>query len=637
MVDDQPVINAAPSAARALIDVADTAQHPKAQSSLPVSTIEPGQDLTAHPVYPGGEDTSVLAPGVNTPIHTNEGPLSKGEIGSEAHTSYWEEVHNSYNQASKNLPIGLPMADEQGWLIRHSWETTAKENSSQADLTPEQANKIFPDMPVPFSENVNPAVAKIRYDNAQRWKAQQEWADTGKGTPGWNLAFGVLGGIADPSMLALGIATGGATEAAGVTGAVGVYASNFVLGAAQGISAGKMLERENAATFSYGSAFKEAAESAVGGTILHYAVGAISAGVKAGIRELRDSPADLVEKAARTVQTQAENGVKPNLEHINEEIAARNRGEVKGQPGSGYISQPIKEITDRPYYVGKGLKESGPVLLDDFGKNGVQATDNSQAMNNRINGQGDITEIRLSKDSKILNLEQPATPETIASSFGPEVLAKLPEDMLTGERTLKDVMAELNDNGAEQFKPEGVQTWDQTGKSFLEHAQDLAKQNGYQGYSYEGRDLQGVSVDKRLHLFQDSLGDMHNPALGEPILIKEFNANPETVPRMSVEQEAKVAAEAKDPANSIYAQDQQMNEKIREAHHEKAINSHPEDLDTTVQDIHDQHMEQLKVRAESGSVAAKEALQELQRAKATDQQESDLIKRIADCAAGGVT
>jgi len=606
----------------------------------PAKGIEPGS-ATPIPQYPGGPDTSVIPQNPQTP---NIIPQQSGETGAAAVPSRAEQRAIGYELESVKSPFGLPGADETGALSRQYIENKIADYGSASDarkLTPDEANKLYPGMPVPFSEPVDPFVAHMQYQNVQRWQKMQEWKDRGGATPGWDFLMGLGGGVLDPLNATLAAITGGLGEVAPALRTLpGVWATNFGMNLTSGAIAGKRMEAEHVAPFSIPETIGGAALGATAGTAIHFGLGAL---FKA-FSEVKKLTPELQEKAVKTAITQDEIGAKPDLSSIDGDYNSRIRGETNDGP-SGYRLTPITSVSDRPYYLGRDSQGS-VVTLDSLG-HGLQGTDHGEAMNNLSKQMAKVT---LNDNVKLLNLDQKMSPVELKELLGPESQKLIKLDEVQGGMSLREVMDQLQQKGLEVPQEPG-KALEIAGRpvnpenpmpDLLQMFQERMQEKGYQGYQYQGRDSQGIAIDNRIHIFPDSMREMlsgQTTVEGEAakqITHQDIESNPEVSPQISESKQAEINESMKDPANSKYA-DPELDKDIHDLRHGPMLNNEPDAMDDTVKQIHQEATAALsKMATEEGPHAefAKQALEELKKSEVLNKQMLDMMKRIADCAGG---
>jgi hypothetical protein len=146
-------------------------------------------------------------------------------------------------------------------------------DEGQVKLSPEELNKKFPNLEVPFASPQYPEVAKIIADRQAVRRERQAWIDRG-GPTGmlFNFSAGAAGG-ADPINLALGGVLGAASKAAGFArGLIPVFAENFTANLAGEIPNALQAGREQRTPPTASEVVIGAVEGAVVGTGIHMTV-----------------------------------------------------------------------------------------------------------------------------------------------------------------------------------------------------------------------------------------------------------------------------------------------------------------------------------------------------------------------------
>lgn len=110
-----------------------------------------------------------------------------------------------------------------------------EETFTGAKLTPEEANKLYPGLPQPFTEPVDPVLAQLSYNEFKRREEHQVWNDRGKQIFGGEVLPSMAANLLDPINFAVNAVTGGifsvGARYAGLKGAsyaANVFAENVV-------------------------------------------------------------------------------------------------------------------------------------------------------------------------------------------------------------------------------------------------------------------------------------------------------------------------------------------------------------------------------------------------------------------------
>ena len=258
---------------------------------------------------------------------------------------------------------------------------------------------------------------------------------------------------------------------------------------------------------------------------------------------------------------------------------------------------------------------------------GTQLTSSSDAANNKVanpegSKPGHIAETSVAPE-KLLNTDKSAAAdyESKDGSFLKALEEKTGvslENLVGGEQSIGDVVKNLGEWAGHEGVPEDI----------LQQAQDVAKTQGFEGYSLLRKDADGSPIDHVAHMFDENY----------PITGQVSQANPDIVPKLPADTEKPGPEATQNPPGSVYSTPE-VDKEVHDLKHGQSLNSTPDYMDPFVEQMESQATDQLKQMSEDSPVA-KQALKELEglrRQAATDKQTADMAKRLADCVTGGMS
>ena len=497
-----------------------------------------------------------------------------GQAEADIKPNRWQQLGAFIRGASDKSAVGIPgvISEDPGWLARRAeTELQGLKDSGQPKISADQANKMYPGMPEPFNEPVDPNVAKMQYDWQQKRQANAEWAARGGEAPWTQGAVGIAAGFVDPANIALGVATGGLSRVAGVASGVrNIFLQNLAINAVLG-AGGYAQEKSEHQNPSAGEAASGAVEGAVGGTLFHYAASGLGNLLRSGLDAIRRTPPDIVQSNLRTVLTQVSENARPDVSTGQREVNLR-------AAGSRELPSPVSvaDTAKVPFYGAKdSTGQSVPLSSFDAGPGLTLTRDSGRANSlagNPGGSPGRIGEFR-APEGKYLDLEQANTSPEI-KSFVDEI-AKRADVPVPESTTAKDFITHL----------EGQAGIGNTPADILSQAQEIAKEQGYAGYRFMDDGGSGSQPVDHLHVFDSSLSPT-----------REMEANPVYTPQISSSERLEdLKSQTGEEAKSIYSPEQAQ--EIHDFHHEKPLNAeaiHPEYMDPVVQEIHDTAMQLLQ-------------------------------------------
>lgn len=583
---DQPPPEVAPVAA----------PNPAPQQADPSAGFQP-QTVTQPPVNNG----SAFAPGEQN----DEGP------------SRWGTFVEKLKAGSMDSPVGFYPGYE-GAILRAKTQNQMEADFAAANRTKisaDDANKMYPGLPKPFTEPQYPEIADLINSDNDRRKSLQAWMNRGPGSGfGMDLAAGAVAGALDPLNASMMAATGGIGSSV-----AGVFAKNLAINL-------------GTAAFTYPQLQKERRDVSIGGEALNALGGAVvGTGLHVALSAAIDKAANFAKRMSGTSQernlqaaiSQHETGSQIDMSPAVEESQLRSAGAVNpGGVENPYVFNPIDHPSGRTYYTARSAEGNQPIEFNDFGP-GLHAVDNGVVANNMAASPesiytGTVHEIRAPEGANFLDLEQPlpkpladqALAELRKQGVGPELIA----DQHIESAPAKDAIQMLRGLESDPGEPSASETM-----------RARVQAEGFDGYKYventDGAQHNGIV------LFDESKADIG----------KSFEANKEIVPRMSGPEAQAASDRAQSPESS------RLNEPELDQRIEELKTQAPDGVDEAAEDPYTQDQAE---RAKSVLRAAAEAdptlledpeFKALMHQETQDKQEIQLLKDFADCMAGDFT
>ena len=533
-----------------------------------------------------------------------------------AEPSTMDKVGVAVKQAISSTPVNpiwpFNSDQDQGFAERAVHEYLA--NNTGPKLTPDELNKQFPGMDVPFSQNETAASAKIKWDHNQYQKKLADFATYGDPLP-WTakVAIGLGVNVFNPANIA---AFAGAGALAGIGEGAGLLET-----AAHSLSTMGVLEyagfkqaKNEQENPSIAGAVENTIIGGAVGTGLHFALDALGDFSKASKETLQSVPKDVLEANAKTALAQSESNARIDLTEGHAIAQARINGDLEGQ-NSPYRFTPMQHPSDRSMYgASSGSGEPSNVHGTDLGP-GRALTDDGVQANNHV-PDGLVGEFHLKPEQKFLDVEQSASsPEikqfhdAIESKLGGETKLDIQPD-----ESIKDVLSRLGEMAESGDAPHDI----------LSQVQEIAKQEGFEGFKGVQETPDG-SQKNFVHLFDDK---------AMPTNI--YDSNPDIVPKVQPDQIQQTMKDAQRPENGAFSTPE-IQKDVHDLRHGPSLNSNstPDYLDPIVKEKYDSAMQQLQTLAKE-SPEIKEQLEGLKRLSATDAQEKATLEKFADCVTGSI-
>lgn len=597
--------------------------------------------------------------------------------------SQWDTFVAKLKLASMDSGVGF-MPGYEGPLIRSAVEHGMESDlvaQNAPKLTPEQANKMYPGLPVPFNEPVYPQTADLIASTQKRRADLQAWIAQGPGlgAPLEALTGAAAGGLAglstgNPYSVAAGAVMGGAFGAyAGGASVVAGFANPVTLAlmAATG-GLGRMLApaaeigpggiaavdgvvvkgipslgnaAAQALTVNAGTAavdypqlikerqdisLRDEAITVLGGTLggmaLHVATGALLGQISDSLNKARffTKPMDEATQARnlRAAISQHETGSDIDMSPAVQEMQSRAAGEIQPGSQSFYEFRPVDHPSEHPQFLGRTAEHNSPLELDDLGP-GTYLSDNGQAINNLVAAPdspytGAVHEAQVSPDAKFLDLDAP-----LPMALADQAIAEM-RKMGIDQDIISDVQIRSVDAGDIMALFRGLET--APGEpSAGEVMRARAQGEGYDGYKYI-HDDQGLQQNRTL------VFDPKHVSVGE-----EYKANKQSTPRMS-DQEAAAASQEAQSSQASRNFDPERDQRIAELQAERPAGSEPDRDMEYVKEQKQNAMAKLKqMAAEDPSLLEDPEYKALLHEETQIKQEEQTMKDMVDCMVGEST
>lgn len=417
-----------------------------------------------------------------------------------------------HNQVDDSGPeLGTQDAIEASWELAKmdtfvgNWaRNTALDEMDKSGakiLTPEELNKKYQDVQVPFKENTNELVAFHLNEEAKQKKFLQDTIAKGGGSYGGTISTGanIVAHVADPvefgsgALLGMGVGAIGAVAARSAIPAVatigrlaaggGSTLSTLAKEGVEGMVGNAMLE-----PYMYDSAQKAHQDYTVQDAIFNTVVGGLAFpgltfGAKKAWNGLKHASDSVYGTAIKNAIGQFTGGYKPQLDHFKASYDKFIYGTPKETPDVGavrsnYAFNPVDVagLKDVKMYAASkmaGTLEGGSKVLGDYHGDGIYLTDNPTFANNLAAHPmeselpaGDVFQMRLDK-ANLLDTQAEAR----------DVLSKLPDDiktMIGDVSTVKQAVDSINEHI-------DMGNADDT---LMRDFQQSVKDQGYDGFKY---------------------------------------------------------------------------------------------------------------------------------------------------------
>lgn len=452
----------------------------------------------------------------------------------------------------------LAIVDTGVNLIQRLFSTNELENTGVAKISPEEANKRFPDMPTPFREDVNPYVAQLQYDKIQRKMELERKVSQGP-QDSWSktkvIGAGLIAHALDPLEFGAGAFIGWGVGGLAARGAFGTRIA--ATAARVGAGEASVLTRTsfNIAEQGVGNfaqnigqeALQARAQAKEGIPDLRsnddiltdiafntFAATALGVGVKEGAfqlkgikRMLRSTSPEADLAIARATIGNVENDIRPDIQPMLKTLAQETSVNPKHFGENPYVFE--KGIEGKKLYVatrtaGPDIGSANTVPLgDDFGM-GVHVSDNpgvanAAAARSMSDSVGAVHEVDVGKLNAI-DLDVKPDP-VLAEPLGAVLKAMGEDPSLTESMSTKDILKMIQNAVDSEHLPEDTM---QTIKQ-----------------SFQERGYNAMTSDSRSHMGFEHEPHNHVTILDEALLSKKSSFEP--TPGMTNAPDSKLAAD----------------------------------------------------------------------------------------------
>lgn len=545
--------------------------------------------------------------------------------------SRWESWASAPFEEGSHSTIASPW----GGALMRMWQESEAATGKQ--LSPDQANKLYPGRPVPYTTPVDQGTALMEYNDRQKQQDIADWAGQRPVTTMGRIAStasGFVGGLTDPLNFAIGALSGSAAELVAPEAApLAVKAITHYLANLGGFTATDALQ--NLLEHQMGAKQKQFPEIIGENAVPAAIMTGVGMGLGALVRRFSNEGGGTSEADIRNIKENIaalEDNRRPPDPPTAGAIAERKAG-VQVDPGGEKIKPTLltSPMHETPLYA--AAHSDGTPLVHEHGLGpGVQFTDQHDVANNGVSRStetpGQIGETKLPEGSKLLDIDKSAAEDYAAKdSFLKQVEEKtgIPLDHVTksGE-TVKEVITNLGDwAGADIGDGKTIP------ENILKQIQEIAKEQGFSGYQFMNEEGNA----RQAHVFDTSTMQIS----------KAYPANPATTPGLPEPANARPQMEGAQPAQQENPALDKAQSKFYSPEIEKLVHDFrkgktfdpysPEEMANTEKDL-EQYKQQLADLSET-SESAKEALEDLRSGEAQDARMRDLAKRIAECGSGG--
>ncbi len=441
-----------------------------------------------------------------TPYYESQGILGSGVINND---SYGKRVFDKYANEAQDGTLGTLMQMYQRWDSERDGE-----KYGVTKLSPDEANRRYPGLPQPFTEPVNPMVAKLIFDENARRRTDGAWAASGDSL-GFvsNMLIGAATFIGDPVNLAtMGLAAP-RIAGLGISGLKAVILENAAISSGSQLLTGinRKQQRDEIPT---SEAIGSILENTAFGTAFHYGLQYIAPRMKEAGEYIKKNSPEQAKLIIGRFGKNVDAGQQVSIADKALDQAKQEAGRVPVGSGLEHVHNEDINLETTQFFT--PIKDGKPVpIANDLGLS--IAVDNPNSARNV----GESVRV-LTPKGEFLKLD--------TSLDNPEVAA---------------VLEKLKTAGVKIELPKGsdvehlIMAAQESGN--LKAVHDAFKESGFSGY----RDTvayHGVDVSNRLHVF-----DPESSNYSESIPV-----DPDKVYNPSYEEEQSREAELDNPDNSIY-------------------------------------------------------------------------------------
>jgi hypothetical protein len=560
-----------------------------------------------------------------TPPQTGVFEDQAGESQLGVQPTYWQKFWSQAGSDFSAAPsMALGMLDLQGSLIQEGIM------SGQNKLTPDQANKLYPGLPEPFTHSVYPDVAKLIFDENNKKKRLQAWTDRGPelGT-GARFAAGAFTAL-DPLNImggfAAGEVTGGLGIARGLKGGLrgigAVFGENLAVntaGTLPGLAVEKVQQQKLASGYDIGA---NVVGGAALGTGLHLA---LDAAFGRAANEAQHISAAEHEKNLKAAIEQHEAGAKIDM------TPAETLRTVKetGLPAKGIPPEHTYLKIDDPrqvyYYTPVDPQSQWVGASKEFG--GITGSDNLQLAHNlapESHIPGKVIQSEITDNARVVDADQPVSTlfegldkeqaiEKIEGILGKgrraETYAEIFKKVIQGEGTVGDVYRAFENLPHNQILP--------ANEVPLATFRKVADGLGIDVVSFRG-ELEGKPLDNRILVLNDQA---LNP-------VDIHDVNPASVPSYDQHAQAALSDQVHEPIRER-EYDPTLIEKTT-ADSTKTVEQIQTQADDYVKQLEQNALKDLEERAKANP-DVEEHLSEINAKHKSEKQFAESVKMMAEC------
>lgn len=579
----------------------------------------------------------------------------------------------SYEEYEASAPTTSGEAAEAAWdlsmpdtavgLLARKLSMDEFSEAGTAPISPEEANKLYPDMRIPFREPINPYAAQMLYDREQEQRNLQNVIARGP-TDVWSkskqFGAGLFAHLMDPLEFGAGALSGMAIGGLAVRGAFGVRASiatdlvaqgaRVPLGVRLGVNAGEAILGgvvENTAqeaaiaavegqeglpnSRTTGEVFGEIGAASLAAGMFGVGIKEASFHMRGLMRRLNSTSPEADLAVMRNIVQAIETDVEPDFKPIMKALAQETSitPQEAGKPASaGYEFVPVMPDTIR----GKKFYLSSLSKVDDFRTSqladlgdsfgfGTHISDNPAVANaaaarSMADSPGAVHEVAIKGEVTPLVLDAAIPPDSQLAKSMNMILEQIDESLpleLTGA-SVRDVLDTIRNAVDEEIVNE----------SAFDVLKEELKSLGYNALIGDGRKRLGFdhSPHNHLILLDDSLLESKGA----------FDPDASVVKQPSAQDIEMAATKLQDPNSKFF-----VDTKARDASKlevKEYLDGAREDF-AKLREITDQSLEEIDSLTKQGfytdaeADAMKSAIRE---SRARAEQESILLKAFKDCA-----
>lgn len=577
----------------------------------PVPSVAPEQPEKATPFGP-----SEGVPSVSGPLPNFQKRWQSGESGSglTPRPSAWDSFVSSAQKGIHDTGLGL--------LYRLGQESAQPEGQQ---LSPANANKLYPGRPVPYTTPVNENIARLEYNDRVKQEQLDEWVARGNhGAASWT--GNLVGSLTDPMALALGAITGGVAEVAlPATAPFITRAAAHFMGNWAGFAQTEALE--NWTQYSMGAKQKQIGQIAGESLVPAATMSVIGMGLGAIARKFLNETGGAVDPAfvRKSVAAMEMDQRMPTMDQERATMAARKAGASQVMPGQTQLPTVLTSPIHEAKLYGAAHADGSPLIHEHGMGPGRQFTDSYDVANNGVSRSSDVPgqlgETRLPEKSNLLDLTQSASDQK-------EFVKAIEEKTgMTFDKNapLKEILTEVSDAaGTSKEVPEDI----------MQKIQEIAKAQGYDGYQFKGTTPEGQVTNRQVHLFDATGMSIENQYHADPSTTPQIQTSPSVPPEIPGSQPAEMGNPGAEKVNraSYSPEIEQLVHDFRKKN--QIFDPHGEDSLAAIEKDTENYKQQLTDLSET-SPSAGEALDQLKKQEVQDARLRDMAKRIAECGSGG--